>query len=59
MAYVSRSLGHWPKDGPVALADGRTKIPGLEPECEVLPFKPLVAAHARPTRVKDMAAAYK
>ena len=23
MACFSRSLGHWPKDGPAALADGR------------------------------------
>jgi len=23
MAFSSRFLGHWPKDGPAALADGR------------------------------------
>ena len=57
MACFSRSLGHWPKDGPAALADGR-RSPARSLH-EVRPLKPLVAAHARPTRVEDMAAAYK
>ena len=45
MACLSRFLGHWPKDGPAALADGRRSqaLPA-----EVRPLSPLSA-----TRVED------